>query len=93
MITESGQPPKVKHAGEKRVALGLAEVGEVTIGPITQVEGSSWETLTQSAVTMGKSVKLRTTHRETGEVVYYRVKQVETGSALHVMIRAVPQTE
>lgn len=93
-LTEDGHPPKVQPVSVHRVAIGLAEVGEHWIGPLTQVQSVSWASLTSSSVTAGKSVKIRLTHRETGEVVYHRIKQVSPGSsALHVVLQTVPVTE
>lgn len=92
-VTEKGQPPKVRSANEKRVALGLAEVGEITVGPLTPVEGSAWATLEQTGATTGKLAKLKLTHRETGDVLYYRIVESGSDSTLHSSIRAVPLTE
>ncbi len=94
LLTEaSGQPPKVSAASEKRVALGLADVGEQTIGPLTPVASVPWATLTQSSVADGETAKIRLTHTETGEVVYCRIAHVDTDKPLRVIMRVVPLTE
>lgn len=93
LVEYSGQPPKVKDADERRVAMGLADVGEKTIGPMTPVASVPWATLTQSAVADGNTVKVKLTHTETGDVTYFRVTAVDTERALGVRMKVFPITK
>lgn len=90
-ILEAGNPPKVANpSGERSMASGDAQdVDRYEVGPLTQVAGSPWATLTGSGVANGEIWHMRIRHVETGEDSICRVIDVDEASALHVTITAV----
>jgi hypothetical protein len=89
-LLETGQPPRVRELSDERVALGGGEKGDLSIGPITPIEGSAWATLTGSGVTPGDSWRVRLVHDETGDVKHCVVKSISQDRALHVMLTVRP---
>lgn len=78
--------PKVVSNNEKRLMLGVADAGIFEIGPITPVEAITWANVTQSAMTVNHTVKIRMTHAETGEVKWCVIEQADTDKALGVKL-------
>lgn len=81
-LLESGQPPKAREASSKAVALGYAEAGSWTVGPITPVIGTAWATLLASAISSGQTFRVRLVHDETGETIDLAISKTTLDRAL-----------
>lgn len=98
-LLENGSPPKVRKPGGERAGGSgdrtmfsddVEDSDTYVIGPLTQVVGSAWATLTGSGVNDGETWYVRVVHSEQGgNGTLCRVVDVNDQSALHVMITAV----
>jgi hypothetical protein len=88
-LLESGQPPKAREASSKAVALGYAEAGQWTVGPITPVLGASWSALLASAVTTGQTFRVRLVHDETGDQIDLAVTKTTYDRALRYELTGI----
>ena len=92
-LTNDGQGPKVVWANGQDVAMGLASMGQVTVGPLTPLPGGETDDdlLSGADLTVGQVRLLRITGPNiTGTSEDYTIKSVTADRALRRLIVAVP---
>lgn len=89
-LLENGFPPKVRQVSSKMVALGIAEVGEWHIGPITPQAGTQWSDLLQQLLAYGRTFRIRLVNEEQGQNVDLVVKATNQDRALRFVFQAYP---
>lgn len=93
VTSPGGHNPKVKFPSQREIALGLMSEGQVVIGPVTPFYGPGGmdrDLLNGSQMSANESLHLRITGPQCPDGVLYRLKNVDTDQAIHVMITAVP---
>jgi len=91
-VTEHGQSPKVRFLNDEQLALGGADKGTCTVGPITPSHsggGTSVALLEGSSLSVGETLHVRLLHQD-GSESFYRVTDIDKSRALHYTLTCQP---
>lgn len=94
-ILVNGENPKVAFPSQREIAMGLASLGQVTIGPFTPKfsDAGGVERDLTTLLFAGDSLQLRITGPQCPGGVDYVSKNVNLDRALRVTITALPSTQ